>query len=61
MCWDTESTARATVTVPNVGEVSFRRRFAGSVTLFPHWDLFLEYGTTAKDVQTIATRLSFRF
>ena len=28
MYWDTESTARATVAVPSVGEVSFMRRFA---------------------------------
>ena len=71
MYWGTESTASATVTVPNVGKVSFEARRApthplnatigGAVTLFRHWDLFLEYGTNAKDVQTIATGLTFRF
>lgn len=71
MYWGTEGTASATVTVPNVGKVSFEALQApahplnatigGSVTLFRRWDLFLEYGTNAKDVQTVAAGLSFRF
>jgi hypothetical protein len=31
------------------------------VTLFKRWDLFAEYGANAKDVQTIAAGLTFRF
>ena len=71
MYWGTEGTVSASVTVPNVGKVSFEALQApthplnatigGSVTLFRHWDLFVEYGTNAKDVQTFATGVTFRF
>jgi hypothetical protein len=69
--WGTEATASATVAVPNVGRVSFEALEApthplnatigASITLFRRWDAFVEYGTNAKDVQTIATGLTFRF
>jgi hypothetical protein len=71
MYWDTKSTAKATVNVPNVGAVSFEAEqgpvhplnaiVGGSVTLFRHWDALLECGFNGMDVQTIATGLTFRF
>jgi hypothetical protein len=69
--WGTKGTAKATVDVPDVGRVSFEADqgpvhplnaiVGGSVTLFRHWDAFVEYGFNGSDVHTIATGLTFRF
>jgi hypothetical protein len=69
--WGTRSTARSSVDVVGVGKVSFEAdqgpdhplnaMLGAQVTLAKHWDLFAEYGTNAKDVQTIAAGLTFRF
>lgn len=64
MYWGTESTAKATVNVPNVGRVSFEadqgpthpvNPLVGvSTTLFRRWDAFIEYGFYPPDVQAVA-------
>jgi hypothetical protein len=69
--WGTRSTARSTVDVPGVGRVSFEAdqgpehplnpMIGASATLFRHWDVFVEYGANARDVQTIAAGVTFRF
>jgi hypothetical protein len=69
--WGTRSTARSSVDVVGVGKVAFEAdqgpehplnaMIGAQVTLFKRWDLFAEYGTNAKDVQTIAAGLTFRF
>jgi hypothetical protein len=69
--WGTRSTARSTVNVEGVGRVSFEAdqgpehplnpMIGASATLFRHWDVFVEYGANARDVQTIAAGLTFRF
>jgi hypothetical protein len=69
--WDTENTARSTVTAPAVGTISFEADqgprtpwnmvVGGSVVLGRHWDTFLEYGFNFEDVHIVATGITFRF
>lgn len=69
--WDTENTAKSTVTVPNVGTIKFeadqgpRNPWNGvvgtSVVLHRRWDVFFEYGFNFEDVNIVATGLSVRF
>jgi len=69
--WGTRSTAKSTVDVEDVGQVKFEAdqgpvhplnaMVGAQTTLFKRWDIFVEYGTNAKDVQTIAAGLTFRF
>jgi hypothetical protein len=71
MYWGTKSTAKSTVNVPDIGAVSFEADqgrahpwnpiLGASVTLFRHWDAFVEYGFNGKDVQATSTGLTFRF
>ena len=68
--WGTRSTARSSVDT-SIGRVAFEAdqgpvhplnaMVGGSATLFKRWDVFVEYGANAGDVQTIAGGLTFRF
>jgi hypothetical protein len=59
------------VDVEGVGRVSFEAdqgpvhplnpMIGASATLFRRWDVFVEYGANAGDVQTIAAGVSLRF
>jgi hypothetical protein len=71
MYWDTENTASATVTIPDVGLVSFEAdqgpahpwnaSVGASVAFSRHWEWFAEYGFNLDDVRVFATGLTFRF
>ncbi len=69
--WDTENTARGSVNLPALGNVSFEADqgprnpwnmvVGASVVLNENWEGFLEYGFNFDDVNMIATGLTFRF
>jgi len=69
--WETENTAKSTVSVPNVGTIKFeadqgpRNPWNGvvgtSVVLHRRWDVFFEYGFNFDDVNIVATGLTVRF
>jgi hypothetical protein len=69
--WGTSGTAKSTVSVPEIGSVTFaadqgplhplNALVGANVTLFKRWEAFLEYGFNFNDVHVVAAGLSFRF
>ena len=69
--WRTQTTAKSTVDVPDVGRVTFEARqgpvhplnavVGTSFTLGRRWNPFVEYGFNGSDVQTVSAGLAFRF